>query len=232
MDFYPFSSPSAQSPCRKVKYDRLIPGGGIGLQTPERVPGPAVRARCRNQMQSERGEDVFDHWWGSEPASTDYDREVSRPDRAVAAAGILHSLSPGAGSHAHCVISARTAFSIILRISFLEKHWRGLDASLNRSGTTGSQARWAGSGGIVLLAAPEERPGPSAVDHQAGTPPGHYDLDRTDLPPPATAQTAGNRIWNNQPDRAHRGLRPRVNKSRGSPERPVHSQGYPVTYRR
>lgn len=44
--------------------------------------------------------------------------------------------------------------------------------------------------GIVLLAPAEERPGPSAVAHQAGPPPGHHNLDRENLPPPATAKTA------------------------------------------
>jgi putative transposase len=67
--------------------------------------------------------------------------------------------------------------------------------SLRHHGLTGSMGRVGACrqrrDGIVLLAAAEERPGPSAMDHQTGTPAGHHDLDRKDLPPPATAKTAG-----------------------------------------
>jgi hypothetical protein len=44
---------------------------------------------------------------------------------------------------------------------------------------------------LRMRVAAEERPGPSAVEHTPGTPASHHDLDRKDLPPPATAKTAG-----------------------------------------
>lgn len=46
--------------------------------------------------------------------------------------------------------------------------------------------------GIVLLAAAEERTGPSAVAHQTGPPADHHDLRPANLSPPAMAKTARN----------------------------------------
>lgn len=76
--------------------------------------------------------------------------------------------------------------------------------------------------GIILLALTEERPGPPSLGQQARAPAGHHHLDRKDVPPPEAAKTTGKthayRIRNDQPDRTHSGLKPRVNKSRGRPD--------------
>ena len=64
----------------------------------------------------------------------------------------------------------------------------GLTGSMDRAGARGHRRD-----GIVTIAAAKERPGPSAVAHQAGPAPGHFLLGRADLPPPAKAKTAGKR---------------------------------------
>lgn len=73
----------------------------------------------------------------------------------------------------------------------------GPAGSLNRSGCAdrldgpGRCVRGQRRNGVVLPAAAEERLGPSAVAHQAGSPSHHHDVDRADLPPLATAKTGG-----------------------------------------
>ena len=70
---------------------------------------------------------------------------------------------------------------------FVESLWHhGLTGSMGREGACADNA--AMESFFSLL---QERPGPSAVGRPAGTPDGLHDLDREDLPPPATAKTAG-----------------------------------------
>ena len=76
------------------------------------------------------------------------------------------------------------------------------------------------SHGIVLLTAPKERPGRSAMAGPAGPPAGHHNLDRKDLPlpvtPKAAQQTRTHRISKQSIGPRQQRPKTRDNKSRGS----------------